>query len=732
MASAAAGLVRARLTCRPTRLASALALALGASVLPFATAHAQAAPERQLATVPVTSDAATSDGYTPAVTTTGSKIAVPLADLPASVSIVPRQAIEEQAAKTLSQALSNASGPQPVYGGGYGYADAFVIRGLRARLLRDGLPDGPSMLNYARSFADLESLEILKGPGSAIYGNGAPGGVINLVTKQPLPQFHAEGLLAAGGLGLRQVTADVTGPLSPQWAGRLIANDYHTDGYRGLGADVRELVTKLEYRPDGVNRLRLGWDHRENRNVVDNYGLLFNTSRQIVAAPRESRYYSPFNRTRQDIDRFTAVHEHDFSPAASLRTAIVFDRRDAGVIRNAGGNPVNAAGAFTGRNGRTQTDASKFTNVSTELTWKPAGALRQTVLVGAEYERVRDDTVRFTYGLPNITNALAPVVPETALDGVALKRAFDKTIGSDTLSLYAQDQVEFSRQWKGRAGVRIDRARWFDEGFGNSLTVPTVADVQRKLDVEKTLPSWQAGLVYQPIRNLSFFGGYTRGRFLAIQSESVNVDRAPEQSSQFELGVKTAWLEEKLNVNLTFFDTRRKNYLVALTPGTDPLPVGQSKSRGMELDVIGNPLRGWNVIGSFSHVDARATGTELAGVAGITTGTGESVNGKSLAATPRNAFSLWTRYELQSGPLQGLGFGIGAVHKDATYVDSLEKLRVPGYTVYNAAVSYRMRRAELALNVKNLANRSYYSVPTFAGALPGDPRQVVVSLKVAM
>lgn len=717
---------RPRPPFRPARLAGAIALALCATVPP---AYSQ---ERQLQTMSVSGDRSASEGYTPSVTATGSKIAVPLADLPASVTVVPQEVIREQDAKTLAQVLTNASGTQPVYGGGYGYADAFVIRGLRARFLRDGLPDGPPLLNYARSFADVESVEVLKGPGSALYGNGAPGGVINLNTKQPLRELHAEGSVSAGGLGLRQVTADVTGPLSKEWAARLIANDYHTDGFRGLGADVRELVGKLEWRPDGANRLALGLEHRENRNVVDNYGLLFNTAGRIVPAARESRSYSPFNRANQDIDRLSVVHEHQFSSAASLRTALVHDKREADVIRNAGGNPVNAAGTFTGRSGRTQTDSATFSNLSSELTWKPAGPLRQTVLVGAELERVRNDTVRFTYNLPSIANALAPVVPETTLAGLAQARAFDKTIGSDTVSLYAQDQVEFSRAWKARAGLRLDRAHWFDQGIGNSLTVPTVANVARKLDVRQTLPSWQVGTVYQPSRNVSLFGGYTRGRFLAIQSESINLDRNAEQSSQFELGAKTTWLDEKLSVNVTLFDTRRKNYLVALTPGTDPLPVGRSRSRGLELDVIGNPLPGWNVIASASNVNARATGNELATVAGITTGAGESVNGRFLAATPRNAFSLWTSYELQAGTLKGLGFGAGAVHKGATFVDALEKLRVPGYTIYNAAVFYRMRGAELALNFKNLTNRNYFSVPTFAGALPGEPRQAVLTLRVFM
>jgi iron complex outermembrane receptor protein len=217
-----------------------------------------------------------------------------------------------------------------------------------------------------------------------------------------------------------------------------------------------------------------------------------------------------------------------------------------------------------------------------------------------------------------------------------------------------------------------------------------------------------------------------------VQSESANLDRAAERSSQVELGTKTSWLGDKLNVNATLFETKRENYLVALAPGADPQPVGRSRSRGVELDVIGNPMPGWNVIASATRVNARSTGNELASVPGITTGAGESVNGRFLSATPADAWSLWSSYTLQGGSLQGLGFGVGAVHKGASYVDAIQKLKVPASTILNAAVFYRMRKSEVALNVKNLTDRNYFVVPTFAGALPGDPRQAIVSFKVWM
>lgn len=718
---------------RPTPVAGAIALVLAGQFV-GGTAFAQNAAEKTLAPVSVTGERNQSQGYTPGVASTGSKIAVPLKDLPSSISIVPKEVIEEQAGKTLNQVLTNASGVQPVYGGGYGFADNYVIRGLRIRFLRDGIPDGPALINYSRSFADVESVEVLKGPGSAVYGNGAPGGMINLVTKQPGRTFGANVEATVGGLGLRQVVGDITGAISEDLSARLIVNDYHTDSIRGLKADVREIVGKLDYRLNASNRFSIGYDHRENANVVDNFGIFFDVNGNVANVSKDNRYYSPFNKTTQTIDRVTLVHDYTASSDVSVRTAFAYDQRKIGIVRNAGSNVINAANAVTNRSGRTQSDDANYTNLSSELTWKLQGPIKQTLLVGAEYEIVRNTANRFTYNLPNITNALAPIVPETTLAGLAQTRAFDKKIGSNTLSTYAQDQIEFSKEWKARVGVRLDQVRYFDDGIGNSLTVPTVANVYRKLEVSQNLPSWQAGVVYQPRTDLSFFAGATRGRFVSIQTESINLDNSAEKSRQVELGAKTSWFDDKLNVNLTYFRTDRNNYLTALSPGTDPLPVGQSKSKGFELDVIGTPMPGWNITAAYSQVNARSTSNELSVINGITPATGESVNGKFLAATPRTAFALWNSWRFQSGSLQGLGFGYGIVNKSSSYADTLEKLKVPGYTIYNGLVSYKFgkgEKTELALNIKNLTNKSYYMVPTFSGALPGEPRQVLVTLRTA-
>ena len=721
------------LASSPTFLAAAVAaLYAGMSLLPLdSLAQAQSKSEAQLPEVGVKAKRDDSQGYTPQVTSTGSKTDVLLKDLPAAVVVIPKEVLQEQAAKTFDQAMTNASSVQPVYGGGYGFANNYVIRGLRMRFLRDGLADGPDLINYYRQFADVESIEILKGPGSAVYGSAAPGGTINITTKKPQRDFAVGAELSVGGFGTRQFIGDITGSLGPV-PGRLIVNSYHTDGIRGLKFDVNEIMPTLEWKPNSAHTLTFDYDYRQNKAVVDNYGILFNRDGTLLNVSQNTRYYSPFNRTKQEINRGTVTHNWAINPDVSLRTAVMNDQRDISIVRNAGGNAANAAGLINGRNGRTQSDDANYTNFSTELTYKLRGeSVNQTLLAGVELERTRNRSNRYTYNLLDI-NALNPVILETNVDLLAKTRAFDKTVASRTNSFYAQDQIELGKQWRVRLGARWDRVNWTDDGIGNAIVGATpVGGIYRKIDVTKTLPSYQAGIVYQPLPQVSLYGGVARGQFMSVQTESINLSLLPEKSSQIELGAKTSFFDDKLSVNTTLFQTRRNNYLVTLNPAIGPEPVGQAKSNGFEIDVVGNPLPGLNVIANYAYLNARTTSNETTTVANVVA-VATSLNGKQLTATPRNAYSLWGTYTLQTGAAQGLGFGLGLVHKDASFADSIEALKVPGYTIYNAALFYKKDFWEVALNVKNLSNKQYFSVPTFAGALPGDPRQVLLSVKLKL
>jgi iron complex outermembrane recepter protein len=659
--------------------------------------------------------------YTATAPGTGSKTNVENKDIPAAIVTVPEAVLRDQGVHSMNDALANASAVAPVFAGGYGVADNYLIRGLPMRFLRDGLPDGPSFMGYRRSLADVSVLEVLKGPGSALYGRAEAGGSVNLITKAPQDEWAGE---VGGSIGSRwdswTAFGDITGPLTNGINARLIGNYEDSDGYRGLKRRITEVLPTVSVKLGEGHELVLDYDYRDSHSVVDNYGIPFTVDGKLADIDEKSRLYSPFNYADQTLHRFTVSDRAQVLPDLQLRAAVIYDTRDIEVARNAGGNILNASGVSTSRNGRTQVDDSEFWTAQAEAVITPTtGAIKHTILLGVEYNSTDMTTVRRNYNLPNAGIIGGRIdAPETAIPTVTTL-GFDRRIQSDSMSVYAQEQMDISDVLKLRGGVRYDSVKLVDEGF--------VGATQRRIAGNPNLFSWQVGAVYEASEQLSFYSGYARGKFVSIQTESTSLTPVPESSSQVEAGIKAEIIPGRLNANLAVFETKRDKYFVTLVPGGNPEPVGKQRSRGVELDVVGSPFDGLSIIGNFAYVDAINRSAALSSVTLLATN--QSMLGKRISSTPETSGALWANYTVPQGPLAGLGFGAGVTYKGASYVDSLELLRVPSYTLVRAALSYRQEAWEAQLVVNNLTNRTWYSVPTFIGALPGEPRSVQLSLR---
>lgn len=654
---------------------------------------------------------------------TASKTGVDPRDVPASIAVVPDEVIAGQADRTLNEVLANASAVSPSYGGGYGIADNYVVRGLPVRFLRDGLPDGPSFNGYRRTTADIEAVEVLKGPGSALYGKAEAGGTVNIVTKEPLDRFAAHAEAAYGSFDSLYLTGDLGGPLANGIDTRLIGHFERADGYRGLARRATELLPTVAFDLGPDHTLTLDYDYRDSRVVPDNYGIPFTQARTIAALDPASRLYSPFDSSLQTIHRATVTDRAKVSPVLELRGALSFEHRDLSLARNGGGSILNAAGAMTGRNGRTQTDSDDFWTGQAEVILTPrTGAVSHTILLGAEYSSIGIDTVRNTYTLPNLpaTGGLVLATDSPALIGTGAL-TYDRRIASDTLSVYAQEQADIADLVKLRIGGRYDSVKLVDAGLQSGAF--------RRIAGTKGLFSWQAGAVVKASKAVSFYGGYSQGKFVAINTEPNALTPDPESSSQIEAGVKASLFGGRLSANAALFETKRDGYFVTLVPGGDPVPVGRQRARGAELDLLGHPIDGLTVIGNFAWVDAVNRSNALASVSGLAGASNLPVYGKQIAATPRTSGSLWAQYDWSQGTLSGLFLGAGLTYKASVYVDSLELLKVPSYTIVRASIGYKWRGIEAQLTVANLTDARWYSTPTFAGALPGEPRNVLVSLR---
>lgn len=655
---------------------------------------------------------------------TGSKTDTPLRDVPASVSVVPAERLREQGVQTMNDALRNASSVQPQYAGGYGLGNNYTSRGLSVNFLRDDLPDGTAQNSYLRTMYDIERIEVLKGPGSALFGSGGPGGSINIVTKKPQSEYKLDVGTTFGSFDTRAGYIDLTGTITQGVTGRLIADTERTDGIRGLSREINEFSPSVAFNYADNKTLLIDVDIRDIKAVPDNYGILFDSRRNIADVSYKTRYYTPFNYSEQRINRVTATHDWTISDVLSMRTAFSNDTRDLDFVRNAGGNGGNAANASTGRNLRQQSDDARYTTLQNELTWKvDTGAVKHTVLGGYEYKETKNDTVRIGYTLPNITNISNPVVPETSLTGlpVTALQSFNREITSETHSVYAQDQLAFSEEFKLRVGLRNDHIHFQDKGIETNKGF-------RVIEATRNFTTGSLGGVYQLTQDLAFYVGFNNGKFENLASEGTALSLKPETSEQFELGTKSTLFSGVVDLNAALFKTKRSNYNITLPGASSATPDGKDESQGVEFDIGLHPVQGFNINANAVFMDVetksnqRATNNAL-GISG-------NIYGTRPTGVSEQVMNAWATYELQSGDLKGLTFGLGATHKGDAYADNLNLYKVPSYTVYDAAISYAQPKWSAAINLKNITNKEYYVNPTFSGALPGDPRSIYATLRL--
>ncbi|GAB1720719.1 MAG: TonB-dependent receptor [Nitrosospira sp.] len=660
------------------------------------------------------------------VARTGSKTDTPLRDIPATVSIVPASLLKEQGVIDMNDAMRNVSSVTPLMGGGYGFANNYTSRGLGLSFFRDDMPDGTSPQNgYYRTMYDVERIEVLKGPGSALFGSAGPGGSINMITKRPQSALALTAGTMLGSFGTKNGYFDLTGPLGQSVAGRLITDVEHADGFRGLKRNIVEVSPSFVWRLASDKTLFIDFDHRDIHIKPDNYGILFDGNSQIANVSRENRYYSPFNRTSNIINRISAVHNWTVSDALSMRTAFTYDARTLDMIRNGGGNQANAAGLITGRDARHQTDQQAFATFQNEVIWKTStGPINHTLLGGFEYKNTDISTVRGDFTLANAVTLLNPNNLETSLDGIQRRAMFDRRISSDQTSFYAQDQIDLSEKFKLRLGIRNDLVQWSDKGF--QLVSGNYG--YREIVRTRSLTTYSTGGVYQPTKFLAFYAGYSTGAFVNLATEAQAVSTLPETSDQIEVGAKTMLFDGKADVNVALFQTSRSNYFITLPgSGNNATPDGNDRSRGIELSLGLRPLAGLSIIGNGVWMDPETLSRNVAtnSVLGIT----RSVFGSRPVGVATHMASLWSTYQIQGGLARGLTFGFGVTYKGDSFADTLNLLRVPSYVVYDAAVSYRVKRMEVAVNVKNLTDKTYYTNPTFAGALPGNPLSAFGSIR---
>ncbi|WP_397458566.1 TonB-dependent siderophore receptor [Pseudomonas asplenii] len=633
-----------------------------------------------------------------------------LHETPQSVSVVPKDVLEDTGATRLQDALDYAGGVGRANNFGGQGLTTFTVRGFTTgEFYRNGFPINRGYPN-APDANTVERLEVLRGPATSLYGRGDPGGTFNVVSKQPLPESKVTLGSQFDDQGMHRATLDATGPLSQDGSlayrlnvlgegGGSFRDDVQSERY-----DVAPVVS---WQVNDSTKIVFEGDFMRNNHPLDRGLTRYNT--QTGSASRDTYIWEKGsdNLLHNDNNMAQVRFEHLLNDNWTLGGGFQF--LDGSIQ----GNAVEANGAPA--DGRTLQRNFNYRKLEwTDRDWQlnltghfDTGAFSHTLLTGVEYENYdynsiiqRSSAVVGTYPIDLYNPVLGQ--PRPALTRTT---TWDKE-NLQTWAFFIQDQVALTERLKALAGLRFER---FEHDYDNKLN--NAGDFTKAEN--GVTPRF--GLIYDLTDTLAVYANTARSFKPNSGTPAAGGGFEPEKGKSYELGLKWEALERQLSVDAAIYHIVKENVLTLdpVNPNSN-LAAGEVRSRGLDINVTGNITPEWRMIGGYAYVDAEVTKDNR-----LPTGT-------RLANIPRNSFSLLNTYEFQDGFAKGLGLGMGVKYVDDRRGQTeTVTYNMDEYTVVDLLSFYKVNEhVRLNLDVKNIFNKGYDEGAFNAYAYPGAPRTV--------
>lgn len=651
-------------------------------------------------------------GYRATVAPQVNKSDTPLQQTPFSVQVVTRELIEDRGVTTLGEALRYVPGLSPQVGFGASN-DRFTIRGFTVPFnYKNGFRRGGFATND--QLANIEQIEILKGPASALYGRAETGGVVNIVTKRPARTVFLDLTGEYGSFEALRLTADANLPLSDTLGARLNASYDDRESYRDFVFSREWLVAPVvRWHATPSTSFTVEGEYADRHAFFDRG---FGNNPIFLRAPRDRQFGNKDARQDREAGIISAFVDHRFSDALSGRVAAAFSESSIDGLYYAYGFPavIGATGPNPQINVRpTRTfDRQRNFTAQAELYGRFAtGPVEHKLLVGAE--QGHDDWDYFYRAAPAVQISFNdPVYSMPAAQG-PFTTTLDGGPQSKAAAAYAQDEIALGR-------IRLLVGGRFD--WNKTTMFDRVGGPDPALTRKESSFSPRAGLTWTPVPAVSLYASWSRS-FLPQHFGRLRGGGLPTvlKGRSLEAGVKLNLLNGRVRPTLAVFDIERIGAAVS-----DPedfnyvIQIGKSRTRGIELDVPAAITPRWRVIASYAHLDA-----EVVNDSSIAPGT-------RLINAPDHSASLWTTYDVP-GALEGLSVGAGALYIGERTGNSNGTIKLPGYTRVDANLAYAFKAGgrpfKAQLNVLNLFDKFYYdSGGAFLPVYPGAPRTISVSL----
>lgn len=656
------------------------------------------------------------------------KFTAPLREVPKSITIINEALIKERGATSLTDVLRTTPGITLGAGeGGTPLGDRPFIRGFEAStdIQIDGLRDLGRMSHEA---FNVESVEIVKGPGSAYNGRGSTGGSINLVSKAAKAEDFIAGSVTMGTDQLWRNTLDINQYLPEQdLAFRLNAMKHEADTPGRDDVEVKRwgIAPTITWGLQGPTRVTASYYHLETDDIPDQGHPISLITNKPADVDRDNFYGlvdRDFRKTSADLA--TLLIEHEFTPQLTVRNTLRGGRSMQNYVmsRPVFANVAQEQNGLVGRGFRPRNVVNTSVLNQTDLFGTfHTGGIKHSYSAGLEVSRetITDkDKHAGNNGRPgNLYNPNPHDGGWTLLPGTGEVTSKYQT---EVKSLYAFDTLALHEQWDLNLGLRYD-----DYDVKNR--------VEGGASSSSELWNYQVGVVFKPMPNGSIYLSYgTSSNPSGENTQSGGADGAgagnlngnkanldPEKSRSVELGTKWDVFNEQLSLTAAVFRTEKTNARV-----TDPITGlvaldGDQRVTGIEFGVTGRITDAWAVWGGYTYLDAEVVKSG---------GDGSNDGNRSKFIAP-NSFSLWSSYDLTDR----WTVGAGANYMDQRYMNDANTVSIDDYWRYDAMVAYKVNKnLDLQLNVLNLTDETIYDashVGLFATVAPGRSAELTANFR---
>src|SRR5574343_361132 len=667
-------------------------------------------------------------------------------DMPQAIQVIGNEIIFQQQSIRLSDVIKNANG---VYVGSArgGAQESFWSRGYDMssnNMFKNGFRFNSGSIPEV---ASLKKVEILKGSAALLYGNVAPGGILNMVTKMPTFKKGGEFTMQTGSYNFYKPSIDIYGPLNNAIAYRFSGSYENSESFRDFVTKERYYVNpSFLFKINNKTDITLQGDY-----LSDDWTPDFGTGsigKEIADVPRNAYLGAKWSNGNTKQATASILVNHQFNSNWKLNFNSSFQNYKRASIGTERIQPA-ANGNWNRPLGRNKAVEQIFANqISLQgnfKTWK----IKHQLFTGIDTENSYADayTFRFYNSTTGATittydtvNIFDPTSYAASNEGPIPASEVTRIVNTETnrYGVYAQDLISFSEKIKVLAGIRYSYQE--AKPITNNIATNTVTEEKIRNDRAFSL---KVGLIYQPTKNTSIFASYansfTPNTGVTIYNEAIK----PSIIDQFEVGVKKEFWNGILTTNVTLYQIVNSNLAQTaefdangnVNTNTNVKSLrGETTSKGVEVDITYKPIEALNIIAGYSYNDMRYTET--------TGATGSFIEGDRLVRTPANTANLSFFYTVQSGVLKDISFGaIGNYignrkggwnnQVDPTQPNGILDREIPldGYTTIDVSLGYNWKQFSLLCKLSNITNELNYTVHENYSVNPIAPRQIMTSLR---